>query len=1380
MEEAKPIDKPAKARRSWGRIVLRIVGGFCLLLVLAMVVLHTSWAKEKIRARAEARLSERVLGDVSIKSIDYGFLFSDVEVRGVEIRDENGNLMIAVDGIDLNLDRWETLGGTVTIDDLQVSKLAVLVDIAEDGTHSLQRLFLKQSGKSAPILIRSLFVREFELEAKKADGDVLSIREGELQLRFDKSDTTDVFLERITFQFVHQRGKRLSISGRFEQEGATIRKTADSIAIEVEPMTTKTTVTRLGAPVEATDIHLGKSQIVLRPGRIDAILDDVVLGPLKIGTIACELSIEAGNLSGQQEVKLDEVTLDTTSLSKILNRKVPLSDAKGQVLIAGPADALVVEGQFETAEGRVEIIGEINAIDRIGPSFKLLSTTDIDLDVRPLLPANVSAFAPLFPTEISVGLSGSGLPSSGGTLDVSLKAQGMQNGKEQELLALDAHVDRKTLIVDSLNLNVLGATIHGEGRVAPLGSPETDRVLGSLQITGNAKEVLVELQELGVKVPRGLRLPSELDLSVSLSGSFDDRVRIVVAPSKTRIAGGSVDVRGTAEFQRTPEGMALIAADGELSLRSLKIRQLAHLARKPTPKIRGSVNGDISVHQIGDRRSVTHNLLIRIPQHNVKLRAKGALTASTWKGRVTANDLDSSEELGWLQAEIPLNRRMKLRKRGRMHLRGAIPRTHLRDHLKRLPAAVQTKLDQRISSGTVAVSFELEGSPSKPRGQVEISGDLELKKGPQSNLSTALSLAVDTQADGTIRVKPTGTLNHSLSATPILDIAGAVSLAPGVKRPAKERLSLDLAINLPQRSLQSALALAGVQKPALSELPGEVAAHFKVVGLGSNARLEGEIEVSEIPTMSGATSIRATLDGSRVGGSAQLRIGEKSPLTIDVKAAAKGSKWQIQGQTHASKIALVDLLPKSLSSSLAMVREIPAYLNTDLGIDALVGLAGEKPSLESLLIHGEMKIAVQAAAIPNSSRVLHDVELSIHGEKDNARLQLSAEERDSQEKHRRLAVEIGVRLADLGLGTMPTIKAHVQAEKWLLFGAVLGKVDAPRGVLDTEIRIEAELGTPRPEIDVRVESLVYSEPEREVFIHEFETYTPKGDIVFSDQSDIPVGKLGVVQSTTRLEKIKPALPEVLVRVHAPNLVTIAKGPLNLQLRADVEVPIGFGDGPRGTVEIDNGQIAILGKVFDYDRGEVTLGKVPTANLFFSRKLPPDVVRKLSRRSAGDTVFLHLRPIGGGPVISFSGAGNQNLMQAFSLMHAGRPYVYGQPDLPASSVIRAPEKKQPMTLGFVHTFIPRLHLFDRFGAWSNPYDSFGSWGQLRHLDAEKRFGRSSRFKLVAKPRRIGRSTSEAQLDRLFVDTKSMSLGLGARLGTRLGGGVGVFFEWISAD
>jgi hypothetical protein len=85
------------------------------------------------------------------------------------------------------------------------------------------------------------------------------------------------------------------------------------------------------------------------------------------------------------------------------------------------------------------------------------------------------------------------------------------------------------------------------------------------------------------------------------------------------------------------------------------------------------------------------------------------------------------------------------------------------------------------------------------------------------------------------------------------------------------------------------------------------------------------------------------------------------------------------------------------------------------------------------------------------------------------------------------------------------------------------------------------------------------------------------------------------------------------------------------------------------------------------------------------------------------------------------------------------------------------------------------------AWADPYQYGGAYGQIRNVEAE-RYSRdeSSRVRAVVRPPTPGRSSAELQYDRVFLHDDRKAFGAGVRAGDRGGGGLGLFFEWSSAD
>jgi hypothetical protein len=99
--------------------------------------------------------------------------------------------------------------------------------------------------------------------------------------------------------------------------------------------------------------------------------------------------------------------------------------------------------------------------------------------------------------------------------------------------------------------------------------------------------------------------------------------------------------------------------------------------------------------------------------------------------------------------------------------------------------------------------------------------------------------------------------------------------------------------------------------------------------------------------------------------------------------------------------------------------------------------------------------------------------------------------------------------------------------------------------------------------------------------------------------------------------------------------------------------------------------------------------------------------------------------------------------------------------------------QPAILTFMSEAMPQLLFLDRVRAYGHDH--------ITHVEAERYADdRRSRTRAVMRPATPGRSASELQWDRILVTSDRAAIGVGVRAGSRLGGGVGLFIEWSSAD
>jgi hypothetical protein len=132
-----------------------------------------------------------------------------------------------------------------------------------------------------------------------------------------------------------------------------------------------------------------------------------------------------------------------------------------------------------------------------------------------------------------------------------------------------------------------------------------------------------------------------------------------------------------------------------------------------------------------------------------------------------------------------------------------------------------------------------------------------------------------------------------------------------------------------------------------------------------------------------------------------------------------------------------------------------------------------------------------------------------------------------------------------------------------------------------------------------------------------------------------------------------------------------------------------------------------------------------------------------------------------------------MLEVMSMYNAGRPMNLAEPGRPASSQVTLPRGDQLFVLTFMASNLPHLLFLDRVNAWSEqqPY--------ITNVEAEM-YTEHSRIRAVVRPPTPGRSENELQYDRLLINSDRSAVGVGVRAGDRVGGGVGVFWEWSSKD
>ena len=152
--------------------------------------------------------------------------------------------------------------------------------------------------------------------------------------------------------------------------------------------------------------------------------------------------------------------------------------------------------------------------------------------------------------------------------------------------------------------------------------------------------------------------------------------------------------------------------------------------------------------------------------------------------------------------------------------------------------------------------------------------------------------------------------------------------------------------------------------------------------------------------------------------------------------------------------------------------------------------------------------------------------------------------------------------------------------------------------------------------------------------------------------------------------------------------------------------------------------------------------------------------------------------------TLSGAGSPGtLFDLLSVHNAGRQRYMSEPDLPASAVTEFPQHFNLLMLSYFSVNVPHLLFFDRIAAWSDIYDGRGTqaYGQIRHYRNEGYYDNDTlRVRGTMRPPVAGQSEAELGFDYMILNTPQTAVGVGVTVGSRAGGGPGVFFEWSSED
>lgn len=1302
-----------RPKRSWLRRAVRIflwtLGTVVVLAVLAVGLLHTRWGKEFVRGRIEARLAKTFVGGATLGELDYGFLFSSVELGDLTLNDAAGHPAIKIHALHADLDRRSLLAGTPVIDDLAITGLDVHSVEDAQGRSSLVGLTVP-SDRAPP---SSITVRAISLAGNvtvtKADGTVITIRD-------------------------------LAVAG-----SVTARPRDKDVELALGPLGAQLAIAHPGAPPRELALAIGSTSVTRHGTATQLDLANLAAGALSIEGVHARVGLEAGVLVGAQDITFRKLRVDHEKLRTQLGRAILIDDVRGDVTLKGPADALIAHGAVATRSTSLTLDGTIDLSNRARPRFDLVLVGRGD-SADLMLPT--ARHVPSITTDIRIGAKGAGLALVDLEAALTVEVGATKIGAiAVEGLTASLTANRGAFTLDQFSARGLGFELGATGQI------DRDATLhGRLTATGDPARTVAVLREAGIAVPpRVPRLP-HLALAVTAAGKLDGDLALELEPLELKIAGGAIAASGAAHLAHR----ALVEASTTITLRALDLAALARLAGRRLAA-RGQLSGKIELHRTLASQRTTYDLAVALQGLTLHAQGQADPAQASATGRIVAGGV----HVGDVVATLPLDRGHLAPGRP-FHLALDMPSRALTELAALAPPAMRSRLPAELD-GALAVHADLRGTPRAPRGTV----DVTLTGARHAELHATIA----SSAKGIVVTTAGAGASGPLAA--VLDGSITIpSLFRGRAFQPDRRIQVDETVTLADRPLAELPSVP----PKLAALGGVVSARVHVTGMSRAPVLDGTVAWRGYQTASGDPGeTTLALAGTPTRLTATLSHGHGA-ATIVAEIERGADRIDVHARAHADDTALLPLVPALATvPEAARATASSGKLRWDMRADLGLARSGNAYKLDRAIVDGSLALRAGEFQIPNSTRRWHDLALEITGDPHGLRLAaLDVHESDAKVADRRLHAS-GLLTIE---GTKPTKLALALTSKdWLLLGLTSPLfTDAPTAELDLGARVEADLTTPIPAIDVTIDSLALRAPDRHLRAHQPERTSATGDVIFVGPNS-PVGKLPVLAPVAPLPGGRP----LDVRVHLPTPAHVLRDPLDVVAQGELAITV------RPEVTIARGEIALLSgslNLFAFPH-RLVHGRILVTEehprgwleLEFERRLPEAAARALADPALGARLTLSGEPTK--PVLTPSGAAAA-LPEVFSLYDAGHAMFDPHLGVPASSSVHVPRGDQINILAFVSLSLPHLMFLDRVTAWADAAEPRGAYGRIRNLEADRyTTGNRNRIRTLARPTTPGRSTAELQLDHLLLHDARKLLGIGVRAGDRLGGGVGLIFEWSSS-
>ncbi len=1340
-------------RPLWRRLVrisLTTLASLIVVLLILLGVLHSSIGKGFVRGRIAAKLARAVDGTAELGSVDYGFLFSHVELKDLVIHDRDGKEAIKIAALHVIVDRASVLHGAPVIDDLAVEGLEATIVQTGDGKTNLTGLF-KPSGSPAPA---SITVRELHLagavHVTRLDGTVITIAE-------------------------------LAIAG------SAVVSPRDQIAdVSLSRISAQVTLAVPKAPVRTLALAIGTVVVAQRAGAVEATLANVSFGALTIERVHAALALVAGKPAGAQAISIANAKLDHQKLSTLLGKEMFLDDVKLDAALTGPLDKLVIHGGVVTRQTTLELDG---TLDLSRPALPRYDVTLVGKGTSTDLLAHSPPNVPPIRTDVTLVVNGTGLVLPDLDANLALEVGPTQIGSiSVEGVSAHAHALKGGLVIERLHAKGLGFTIDASGEVA------ADTTLhGSLTVAGSPVEASRVLRAAGIAAWYRVPLLPHVEVTVTAAGKPEGELLLEVRPMQLPLAGGSISMAGTAAL----EHRIVTHASTTIGLHGLDLAALARLAHKPVPKVKGSLSGSVAVQRAGDVMAATYDLSIALHAPAIVARVHGK--ADRGAADLAATIIAQGTSLAKITAHVAHDDRGLLPDRAWQVSIDAPERT-LADLLALASPELRAQL--ALPEGDIALHGDLSGTPNHPTGSILMIAHVATPAGPQvaelravlaghgagTKIATHLELGPpthdprevsDTVLDPYAQARAHGTAAED--ATPFAIVDGAVTL-PRLFRGRqldvtgmRSGVAFDEVLTLPDHEL----AHLPLVTPQIARLGGTLGGSATITGTPFAPHVRAALAWRGYPIISGLGTTELTLAGTPLHLEANVTSG---PLAIHSSITRAGDHLAVETLIHADPAPLAAMVPASLVPDLHGLQ--PGTLRSDLSAKLALVLHGKRIILEDIAVAGSLSVKDGAFAIPNSDRRWHDLELELEATPEGVTLtKLSAHEDGARALEVSGSVAVKKDHDAAGALVLKPDKAHLEVvmHDWLALGSGPPLLsDAPVATVNLAAQVDADLAAPVIAVDATISKFDFAQPDRLEHSHEPEQWQVTGDVIYSADKSGALPAAPVASVTPGVASAPHHVVPLDVKIHIPHPIHALKSPLDLFAKGELTVAVrDTGIETRGAVEVTGGKLQLFHRDHHVVSGSIVFDAAhPHGNfaLAFQYELPPEVVRELAH--SGARVDITGPPTK--PLISFGGAINSTLAEALTTYHAGHPVYLSWPGLYPSATPEVQSGYTYYIFGFLSNALPHLLFLDRAIGWVDPNEPRGAYGRIRNLELEGYASdRSARARVVARPTEPGRSTAELQLDHLWIDGNQLLVGAGVRAGDRLGGGVGLFFEWSSS-